>query len=184
MRRIFAFINVTLDGYFEGPGHDLSWSHGDFEGFSEERGREVDILLLGKRTYDMMAAFWPTPAAAQMAPDVAAIMNDRRKVVASHAPFDPGWRNVTVFSGATEDVVDQVRQLKAQEGGTILILGSSTLCASLVDAGLIDEFQLLVNPVLLGEGTTLFEGLHNRTTLRLRDAHPYPSGKVLLTYEA
>jgi dihydrofolate reductase len=179
VRKIFVFMNISLDGYVEGPGHDISWSHGDSEPFAKEQGREVDAILFGRRTYEMMSSFWPTPQAAQMAPETARFMNEKEKFVASHAEFEPGWKNVTVITG---DVIGAVRKLKAAPGRTIAIFGSNTLCASLVDAGLIDEFQIMVNPVALGEGTSLLRGLKQRVEFALLDARPFPSDTVLLTY--
>ncbi|MGE5531504.1 MAG: dihydrofolate reductase family protein [Bacteroidota bacterium] len=180
MRKIFVFMNVSVDGYVEAPGHDISWAHGtDSDPFAKEQGREVDGILFGHRTYEMMRSFWPTPQAVQVAPETARFMNEKQKYVASHASFDPGWRNVTVLSG---DVLERVRQLKAGPGQTIAIFGSNTLCTSLVEAGLIDEFQIMVNPVVLGEGTPLFHGLVKKAELRLTVVQSMPSGAVFLTY--
>ncbi len=181
MRRIFLFMNVSLDGYFEGPDHDISWTKSDFDAFSAEESRAVDTILLGHRTYDLMKRFWPTPQAAESAPEIASFMNDRRKLVASHAPFEPGWNHVTVLSGA--DVPAQVRQLKQQPGGNIIMMGSNELCVSLMREGLVDEFQLLVNPVVLGDGTSLFAGLPDRAGLRLAETRQFKGGTVLLRYE-
>ena len=180
MRKIFLFINTSLDGYFEGPGHDISWSKGDYEAFSPEESQGVDTILLGHRTYDMMASFWPTPQAQEVGPEVARFMNEKLKVAASHQSFDPGWKNVRVISG---DVPAAVKQLKEQPGKNIIILGSNNLSVSLMQAGLIDEFQVLVNPVALGAGTPLFTGLTRRANLKLVEARPFKSGAVLLMYE-
>jgi dihydrofolate reductase len=180
MRKIFVFMNTSVDGYVEAPGHDISWAHAaDSDPFAKERGQQVDAVLFGRRTYEMMQAFWPTPEAARMAPETARFMNEKQKYVASHAPFEPGWQNVTVLS---RDVVDQVRNLKQGPGNTIAIFGSNTLCTSLVDAGLIDEFQIMLNPVVLGEGTPLFRGLARWAGLQLKRVEPLPSGAVFLTY--
>ncbi len=180
MRQMFVFMNISVDGQVEAPGHDLSWSHGaDSEPFAREQGPSVETVLFGRRTYEMMAAFWPTPQAAQVAPETARFMNEKQKLVASRAAFEPGWRNVTVLAG---DVTARLRRLKEQPGGRIAIFGSNTLCASLVDAGLIDEFQIMVNPVVLGRGTPLFGGLAKWAPLTLIAAQPMPSGAVLLTY--
>lgn len=179
MRKIFLFMNVSLDGYFEGPGHDISWAHSDFEPFSAEQSREVDTLLLGHKTYDLMKGFWPTPQAAEMVPEVAQFMNEKLKVVASHESFEPGWSNVRVISG---DVAKEVRKLKEQPGKDIIILGSNSLCVSLMQAGLVDEFQIVVNPVALGEGTPLFKGLPKKADVTLIETRRFKSGTILLTY--
>jgi len=179
MRKIFLFMNVSLDGYFEGPGHDISGFHADFEAYSPEQGEEVDTLLFGHRTYDMMK-FWSTPQAEELAPEIAKFMNENRKFVASHKPFEPGWNNVSVLS---EDVPGAVKKLKEQPGETIAMFGSNTLCVSLMEAGLVDEFQIVVNPVVFGDGTPLFKGLSKKVEFRLMGTRELKSGAVLLTYQ-
>ncbi|HEX2906562.1 MAG TPA: dihydrofolate reductase family protein [Phototrophicaceae bacterium] len=179
MRDLFLLMNVSLDGYFEGPDHDLSWATHDFAAFRSETKKEVDTLLFGHRTYEMMESFWPTPQATEMAPDVAQFMNQAQKVVVSHQPFTPKWDKVTVISA---DVVSAVRRLKAEDGQSIAIFGSNELCVSLMPTGLIDEFQIQVNPVALGDGTPLFKGLPEKAELALIKTHTFPGGVVLLTY--
>jgi dihydrofolate reductase len=183
MRRIFLFMNVSLDGYFEDEQHDISAFHaGDdaFEAFSPERGEEVDTILLGHKTYEMMKAFWPTPQAQESSPEIATFMNERLKVVLSHQPFEPGWRHVRVISG---DVAGEVRRLKEQPGKAIIIFGSSNACVSLLEAGLLDELQIMVNPIVFGGGTSLFTGLREKVSLTLTQTRAFPSGRLLLTYE-
>lgn len=182
MRSLFLFTNVSLDGYFEAPGHNISAFNtrdDHFDAFSREQGDQVDTVLLGKSTYEMMRAFWPTPQARQVAPDVADFMNQKLKVVASHAPYDPGWDNAVAISG---DVAAEVKRLKTHPGQKIIMMGSNTLCVSLMKAGLVDEFQILVNPIVLGEGTPLFYGLKEKLDLTLVETIRFPSGKILLTY--
>ncbi len=178
MRRIFLFMNVSLDGYFEGPNHDISWAGHD-EVYSPGQEDEPDTVLFGHRTYDMMKSFWPTPQAKETSPAIAKFMNEKRKIVASHRPFEPGWDKVTVFH---EHVVKKVRQLKEQPGGTIGIFGSNTLCVSLMQDGLIDEFQILLHPVVIGAGTSLFKGLAKKVELTLEGTRRFESGSILLTY--
>ena len=179
MRKIFLFMNVSVDGYFEGPGHDISAFNAGTEAF-DDNNTPVDTLLFGRRTYEHMKAFWPTPQASEMMPELAKFMNDTQKVVASHSGFEPGWKNVQVISG---DVVEQVRKLKAQPGETIGIFGSNTLVVSLMEAGLIDEFQIVVNTVALGEGTSLFKGLSKKVPLVLVDTRKFKTGAMMLTYK-
>lgn len=178
MQRLFLFMNLSLDGYIADTSGDISGFHNDFEAFSAGESREVDTLLFGRKTYDMMK-FWSTPQGAALQPDIAQFMNDRHKVVVSHQPFEPGWSKVTVISG---DVVESVKALKEQAGKSIIIMGSNTLCVSLMQAGLIDEFQILVNPVVFGSGTSLFGGLPQKAALTLKDTHTFKSGTVMLTY--
>jgi dihydrofolate reductase len=181
MRKIFLFMNVSLDGYFEDKDHGLSWAHsGDFEAFSSGATGEVDTLLFGRKTYEMFRNFWPTPQAAEFAPEVAKYINERLKVVVSRQPYEPGWHNVRVIN---TEATEAVRQLKEQPGKNIIIFGSNMLCVSLMQKGLIDEFQLMVNPVALGEGTSLFKGLPENEEFTLANVQQFKSGKVLLTYQ-
>jgi dihydrofolate reductase len=183
MRKIFLFMNVSLDGYFEGPGHNISFFNDDadhFEAYSPTEGQEVDTILLGHTTYEMMKSFWPTPQALKNAPEIAEFMNEKLKVAVSHKPFEPGWKNVKVISG---DVAGELKKFKEQPGKNIIMFGSNNLCISLMQAGLVDEFQILVNPVVIGEGTSLFRGLPGKASLKLKQTRPFKSGKVLLIYE-
>jgi dihydrofolate reductase len=178
MRKIYLFMNMSLDGYIEAPGHDISGFTTDFEAFSSGQTIDVDTLLFGHRTFEMMK-FWSTPQAAEMAPDIAKFMNEKAKVVASHSVFDPGWEQVTVITG---DVLGKIKKLKDQPGKNIMIFGSNTLCTILVQEGLIDEIQVVVNPVVFGDGTSLFKGLPIKTVLALVDTRTFKSGAILLTY--
>jgi dihydrofolate reductase len=179
MRKVLVFINTSLDGYFEGPEHDLSAFSHDFEAFPSDPGEEVDTLLFGRKTYEIMK-FWATPQAAEMAPAVASFMNTTQKFVASHWPFDAGWQEVKVLS---RDVPGAVRELKGAPGKNILIMGSNTLVVSLLQAGLIDEVQVVLNPVTLGAGTALFDGLAGRLDFRLLGTQVFKSGAVMLRLE-
>lgn len=176
MRKIVLFTNVSLDGYFEDGAGDISDFTHDFEAFSDED--DVDTLLFGHKTYEQFK-FWGTPEGAAMQPDVAKFITEVQKVVVSHTPFDPDWQNVTVLS---ENPVEAIRQLKAQSGGNIMMFGSNTLCVSLMPHGLIDEFQILVNPVVFGAGTPLFNGLDAKTNFTLKESRQFKSGTMMLTY--
>lgn len=183
MRKLVLFMNMSLDGYVAGPGGDIMAFHSggdDFEAFSQEGSNQVDAILLGHTTYEMMKAYWPTPEAAAYTPDIARFMNERPKYVVSHQPFEPGWQHVTVISGG--DVIADIRKLKAQPGQNIIILGSNNLCASLVAAGVLDEIQIMLNPFVFGGGTPLFEGLCNKMDFRLVNTQQFPSGNLLLSY--
>ena len=179
MRKILVFTNTSLDGYFEGPEHDLSAFNHDFEAFPGEPGQEVDALVFGRKTYEMMK-FWSTPQAAEMMPEVARFMNDTPKYVASHTPFEAGWKNVTVLS---EDARAELRKLKGASGKNIMIFGSNELVVSLLQAGLIDELQIVVNPVALSQGTTLFKGLPGKMDFTLAGTRTFKSGAVMLRFE-
>src|SRR6185437_17143119 len=110
MRKIFLFMMVSLDGYFEGEGHDISWHNAggdEFEEFVHEQNNHLDTVLFGRRTYDLMAGFWPTPEGAQADKATADWMTSAKKVVVSPA-FEPAWQNTRVVS---QNVVEEIKKL-------------------------------------------------------------------------
>jgi len=177
MRKIFLFMMVSLDGYFEGKGHDLSWHNvdEDFIAFADQQLDEADTLVFGHKTYEMMADYWPN----EPADDSTAIrMNSLQKVVFSHEPLPVEWANTT----CSTDLVAKINELKSQAGKDIAVLGSSHLGKEMLEAGLLDEVRIMVNPVFVGSGSTLFEGLHKDLTLT--NTRTFTNGNVLLTYAA
>ena len=179
MGKITVFTNISLDGFYEDQNHGLSGFKNDFEAFPNEPSQETNVFLFGHRTYEGMK-FWSTPQAFEMMPEVTRFMNETHKYVASRQPFDPEWQNVTVISG---DVPGQVRRLKEQGGKNIRIFGSNELVVSLMAEGLVDEFQLVVNPVAFAGGTTLFTGLPGKVDFTLKGSRVFKSGAVMLTLE-
>lgn len=179
MRQLTVLTNISLDGFYEAPGGDISSFTNDFPAFSSDSSAAVETVLLGRKTYDMMT-FWATPQAYELQPEIARYMNDTLKVVVTRNPaFQPGWKNVSVIN---TDVTARIAQLKQQSGGSIIMFGSNTLCVSLLQAGLIDELQILVNPLAFGAGTSLFNGLPHKFAFNLVRTHAFPSGTVSLTY--
>jgi dihydrofolate reductase len=181
MRKLFVFNMTSVDGYFAGPNGELDWHNVDeeFDDFAIEQLSEVGTMLFGRITYDMMAGYWPTDIAKQEDPIVAAKMNTLPKVVVSRTPQQPVWENSTLI---TDDVVQEISKLKEQPGKDITIFGSSILSASLLPAGLIDEYRIMVNPVVLGRGRPLFAGIDHAMSLELLGTRPFKSGNVLLSY--
>ncbi|MFL5488094.1 MAG: dihydrofolate reductase family protein [Gemmatimonadaceae bacterium] len=183
MRRLHVFNSVTLDGYFSGPDGDLSWAHKndpEWNDFVAGNAKGESTLLFGRKTYEMMVAFWPTPAAMEQFPDVAKGMNDAPKVVFSRTLKKSPWKNTTVVNG---DPAAEVRKLKSQNGPGMTLLGSGTIVAQLTDARLIDQYQVVVNNVVLGEGRTMFEGVKKKVDLKLANTRSFKNGNVVLTYE-
>lgn len=134
MRKLFLFMHVSLDGYFEGPNHDISWFKKDNDdehnAFTLEQTNEAGAMLFGHTTYEMMKSYWPTQQAKEGNHELAKFMTEKPKVVVAHQPFEPGWNNVTVISS---NVAREVRKLKEQPGKNIVVLGSNTLCVSLME---------------------------------------------------
>lgn len=183
MGKIFLFMNISLDGYVEDANHDISAFQirdSKFEAFQQEQGKGTGAILLGRKTFEMMRSFWPTSMAEEIAPEVAKFMNETPKVVVSHKYFDPNWQNTTVVY---DDIANEIAKLKAVSGSDTIILGSNELCVTLMQEGLLDEIQIVVNPVLLGSGTPLLTGLTKFSELTLNESHVFESGKVLLIYK-
>lgn len=182
MRKLNSFTFLTLNGYYKGRDEDTSWhQHGGEESqYSQESLKADNILLFGRTTYEMMSSFWPTSMATEMFPEVASGMNQAEKIVFSNSLQAPTWKNTTVLGG---DIVEQVRSLKTTNGKDLTILGSGSIVKQFSEAGLIDSYQILIDPVVLGEGTSLFEGLKNKLELNLVNSRAFGSGSVLLTYE-
>lgn len=182
MRKLHVFDNITLDGFFTDAKGDMSWAHrqdDEWTAFSSSNASGGGELLFGRVTYEMMAGFWPTPQAAQMMPVVAAAMNAMHKTVFSRTLRTVSWQNTTLHSG---DLVSEVKQLKGQPGPDIVILGSGTLVSQLTEARLIDEYQIVVNPIVLGTGRTLFESVSDRVGLKLTKTRTFQNGNVVLWY--
>ena len=182
MRKIFAFVMTTLDGYYEGPNQEFDFwvLDEEFDEFSVEQLDEVDTLLFGRVTYEGMAAYWPTPAAEQDDPRVAARMNDLAKIVVSRTLDKAEWANTRFIK---DDITDELTKLKQQPGKDIAILGSPDLTVSLLQMRLVDELRIMVNPVILGAGKSVFMTAGERVSLKLLKSRPFNSGNVLLYYQ-
>jgi dihydrofolate reductase len=182
VRKIFAFILTTLDGYYEGPNQEFDFWVVDeeFDRFAVQQLDEVDTLLFGRVTYEGMAAYWPTPQGARDDPRVAARMNGLAKIVVSRTLDKAEWANTRLIK---DDVADELTKLKQQPGKDIAILGSSDLTVSLLQMGLVDEVRIMVNPVVLGAGNSVFRTADERIGLELLNSRAFNSGNVLLYYQ-
>jgi dihydrofolate reductase len=184
MRRLVVFENVSLDGYFTDRNNDMSWAKdgGDEEldAFAAENATGGGVLVFGRVTYEMMASFWQTPQARELQPVVAERMNALPKVVISRTLERPTWRNTTRLQG---DLVRQIRKMKSEPGDGMAILGSGSVVSQLASEGLVDEYQIVVSPIALGGGRTLFDGMKERLRLRLTRSRTFRNGKVFLSYE-
>ncbi|MES2112952.1 MAG: dihydrofolate reductase family protein [Bacteroidota bacterium] len=185
MRKLSVFNHISLDGYFVSAGGDMSWAHqgsddAEYRAFVSGNAGSDAEMLFGRVTYDMMKSFWPTPIAHQQMPAVADKMNNGRKVVFSRKMDKATWNNTKLVKG---DLVEAVRKMKGEEGPGMVIMGSGSIIAQLAAAGLIDTYQIVVNPVALGAGRTLFEGLPEMLRLKLTNSRTFKNGKTFLTFE-
>lgn len=184
MRKLIVFENVSVDGYFVDRDGGMDWAHAggddaEFRSFVEGNASSDGILVFGRITYEMMAGFWPTPAAQEMMPLVAERMNRGHKIVFSRKMKKAEWSNTELLAGSP---VDEIRRLKASSGKDLVILGSGSLVAQLAQAGLVDEFQFVVSPVALGGGRTLFEGAEDPVHFTLAGSRAFANGKVFVRY--
>ncbi len=181
MGRLGVFNFVSLNGFFKGPGGDISWHvHGTEENeYAAESLKSGSILLFGRVTYEMMAGYWPTPLALQNNPTVAEGMNNAEKIVFSRSLKKAEWKNTRLVRG---NLPDEVRRLKASEEKDLTVLGSGSIVTQLAEHRLIDEYQIMIDPVVLGEGTPVFNNIKQKLNLKLTGTRTFKSGVVLLSY--
>ena len=185
MRKLHVFNQITLDGYFSGPNGDISWAHktpddSEWNNFVAENATGGGELLFGRVTYDLMKSYWPTPEAMKNDPVVAEQMNSLPKVVFSRSLDKASWNRTRLVKG---DLVAEVRRMKQEPGKTMVILGSGSIVSQLTQAGLIDVYQLVVNPIVIGKGRTMFEGVDKEIGLERTDTRSFKNGNVLVSYQ-
>lgn len=185
MRKLIVFNHISLDGYFVDANGGMSWAKTDpgdaeWKAFVAKNTQGNGPLLFGRVTYDLMASYWPTSMADQHDPVVAERMNSAPKVVFSRTMQKASWQNTKLMAG---DLATQVRNLKNEAGEGIAILGSGSIVAQLAQAELIDEYQVIVDPIILGKGRTMFEGVEEQIKLKLTKSHTFSNGNIFLCYE-
>lgn len=173
---------VTLDGFFEGPNKEIDWHNVDeeFNEYAIDLLNSVDILLFGRVTYELMASYWPTPSATTNDPIVAEKMNSLPKIVFSTTLHKADWNNTRLVK---ERIAEEILKLKLQSGKDMVIFGSGSIVSTFTQLGLIDEYRIIVNPVVLGNGNPLFKGIHDKLNLKLLRTKTFSSGNVLLCYQ-
>jgi dihydrofolate reductase len=182
MRKIIVSEAVSLDGFFSGPHGEIDWQVLDpeFNKYSNELLSSVDTLIFGRVTYQMMAAYWPSPVATAYDPLVAEKMNRIAKIVISETLNSLEWNNSRLIKG---DIADEITKLKQQPGKDIAIFGSGSIISILTQLGLIDEYRIIVAPVILGKGKPLFKDIVDKLPLKLIETKMFHSGNVLLCYQ-
>jgi dihydrofolate reductase len=185
VRKLIVFNHVSLDGYFVDANGGMNWAKtnpadAEWKAFVADNTQGNGPLLFGRVTYDLMASYWPTPMADQHDPVVAERMNSAPKIVFSRTMQKASWQNTRLITG---DLATEVRKLKNEAGDGIAILGSGSIVAQLAQAGLIDEYQVVVDPIVLGQGRTMFEGVKEQIKLKLTKSKAFSNGNVFLSYE-
>lgn len=183
MRKVLVFNSVSLDGYFVGANGDISWAHKtdpEWDAFVSENARGNGVLMFGRVTYDLMAGFWPTEAGLKSFSDVAERMNSAQKVVFSRTMDKASWNNTKLIKG---DPAAEVRKMKQEPGDPMVIMGSGSIVSQLSEARLIDEYQIVLTPIVLGKGRTMFDSVKETLPLKLTKSRPFGDGRVVLWYE-
>ena len=186
MRNLIFFMHTSLDGFVAGLNGELDWIHVDeamFD-FVATMTAQADTALYGRVTYEMMQSYWPTageqPNATKHDKEHSNWYNNVSKVVLSKTIGEAGLHNTKVIGGRLSD---NINKLKQQDGKNILIFGSPGASQSLLNQGLIDEFWLFVNPIILGQGMPLFKDVTGTTKLKLVESKTFAGGVIALHYE-
>jgi len=183
MRSIVVFNMVSLDGYIADVNGDMSWAHKQAEEwntFVAGNAKGDCVLVFGRITYEMMARWWPTPQAMMSMPAVAERMNSLPKVVFSRTLDQASWNNTRLVK---RDVVAEIREMKQESGPDMVMFGSGTVVSQLTQAGLIDEYQIVVNPIILGAGKSMFAGITEKLVLKRTNTRVFGNGNVFLCYQ-
>ncbi|HZE84903.1 MAG TPA: dihydrofolate reductase family protein [Puia sp.] len=188
MRKLILAMQVSLDGFVEGPGGDMSWFvHDDPEHWADLFGmlQSVDLFLLGRGMWTDYRNYWKQALISSTAsPDEVAyakLAEKTKHIVFSHTLADPGWENTSISNGP---VAEEVRKIKQAPGKDIQVVGGARLAATILEAGLVDEYRLSIHPAILGEGKSFFRDQHTKQSLQFVSAKTLPSGGVIARYQA
>jgi dihydrofolate reductase len=188
MGRLVVYNFISLNGYFKGAKEDISWAKpGSKEetDFAADNFKSGNILLFGRVTYEMMKSYWPTPEAAKNAPAVAEGMNKAEKIVFSKTlknadPITIGWNNTRIIN---DNIDDEIKKLKQSPDNNMTILGSGSIVNHFAEKGWIDEYEIMVHPVAIEEGTPFLKDIGHKLNLELVSTRSFKSGVVLLIYQ-
>ncbi len=186
MRKVIVAMQVTLDGFIEGPNGELDWAmKEDDETWQDhfDLMRSVDTLLLGRVMYPAYEKYWlaaPTnPSSTKNEIEYARIADKVQKIVFSKTLEKVEWKTTRIVR---DHIAEEILKMKQQSGKDMVILGGAGLVSTFMNLGLIDEYHLVVNPVVLGGGKRLFKDVKERHKLKLINAKTFRSGKVVLHY--
>ncbi|MCD6011690.1 MAG: dihydrofolate reductase [Flavipsychrobacter sp.] len=182
MNKLSVFIFATLNGFYKGTSEDISWhKHGDEEHqFAIDSVKTGNMLLFGRITYQMMAGYWPTPQALKNDPQMTMAMNAAEKVVFSRTLEKAEWNNTRLVK---DNMFEEIKRLKKTGGKNMTLLGSGNVLTQLAEQKLIDEYQILIDPVAIDDGTPMFKYISHTLELKLTSTRSFNSGIVLLNYK-
>ena len=186
MRKIIVSEMVTSDGFFAGPNGEIDWFF-----WNEEMAKSaidlistVDTLLFGRVTYELMVSYWPSASSPTEDPIIIDRMNNLPKIVFSRTLEKVEWGEWNNAKLIKEITAEEILKMKKQPGKDMVIYGSGSIVAAFMNLGLIDEYYLLVNPIVLGRGKPLFKDLNDKHKLRLLRTKTFSNGVVLLHYQS
>ncbi len=185
-RRVIVSEMVSLDGFFAGPNGEIDWHNVDeeFNQYAIDLLNTVDTILFGRKTYQLFESYWPgaatSPSTSKSDLEIAHQINNMAKVVFSKTLERVEWKNARLLK---EVIPEEIVKMKQQPGKDMVVYGSGSIVSALMNLGLIDEYRIMVNPVILGNGKPLFKGLKDKLNLWLLKTKTFGSGNVLLSYQ-
>lgn len=182
MRKVIVSNLVSLDGFIAGPNGEIDWFSWDkeLEAYCKDQIAWMGAILFGRVTYELMAGYWPGASDKENDPAIIDAMNNLPKIVFSRTLENVPWNNSRLVK---DDIEGEVARLKREPGKDIVIYGSGSIVSALSQAGLIDEYRIFVNPVVLGGGKPSFPNIKSRLIMKHTDTRTFGSGLVLLCYE-
>jgi len=189
MRKIISLIHLSLDGFAAGPNDELDWISydGELEQYAHSMHAITDAVIWGRRTYQGMASYWLTvpgnPDSTPQELEHAQFLNDVTKIVVSRTLDRIDWGTAQNTVLIKDNVAEEINKIKQQPGKDIWFLGSIALAQTFMQLGLIDEYRININPVVLGSGKPLFAGVTRNIPLKLLESKTFKSGVVALRYE-
>ena len=186
MRKVILSNMVTLDGFFEGPNKELDWHIVDMglNHYANDLLSNVDALLFGRVTYQLMADYWPAaamnPSTSKSDLEIADKMNNLLKIVFSKTLQNVEWNNSRLVK---ENILEEISKMKQQSGKDMVIFGSGSIVSTFMQSGLIDEYRIILNPIVLGNGKPLFKDINDKHNLKLLRTKVLGSGIVILYYQ-
>ena len=186
MSKITVFTHLSADGFFAGPNGEIDWFKAipkdkDYDDFTHDQSSSGNALIFGRKTYEVMKNYWPTPEAIKTDPKMSEVVNNNTKIVFSKTltrlDEGPNWKNLKLFHD-----IDPKEVLKLKNEKDMTILGSGTIVEQFANLGLIDEYELMIVPIVLGSGKALFKGV-KKINLKLLEARAFKNGIVLQRYQ-
>ncbi len=182
MAKLTSFTFISLNGLYKGINEDINWhQHGGEEAeYSVESLKSNNTILFGRVTYEMMKSFWPTQMAYDAFPEVADGMNNSEKIVVSKTLQSTDWKNTQIIN---ENLIDRITELKKTGNKNITLLGSGKILEQLTNANLVDEYQIMIDPIFIEKGVPILDNLNNHINLELTKSKVFKSGTILLYYK-